>query len=219
MVTKQAAPAYESEAFRWTAAQVVSTHVLAHVRKATVGRPELLNTHPFSYGCWMLVHNGNLGAFQAIRQRIIDFIGPHHAAAIEGTTDSENVFHLLLASMERYPDRPTMEILRTGIQLVRSWSRSADPTAEVALNLMLTNGRELYGSRVDRSLWYVERHEVHPCQVCGGARHVERVPASDYRAVVIASEPITSDEDWKDVPDESLFRLGPDIEISFEPLD
>ena len=85
--------------------------------------------------------------------------------------------------------------------------------------LMLTNGRELYGSRVDRSLWYVERHEVHPCQVCGGALHVEQVPASDYRAVVVASEPITSDEDWKEVPDGSLYRLGPDIEISFEPLD
>jgi len=97
-------------------------------------------------------------------------------------------------------------------------SHEADPNAEVALNLLLSDGNILAGARLNRSLWFVERMDVHPCDVCGGALHVESDPGAGYRAVVVASEPITRTESWTEIPDHSLFLIDREIHLHIESL-
>ncbi len=133
---RQAEPAYESEAFRWAAARVYTCHVMAHVRRATIGNPRIENTHPFLHGPWLLAHNGNLGAFQVIRSKMLAAMALPHRQAIQGKTDSEHVFHLLLSLHEQQPEKPLLHILRQGLQQVIDWSRQADLNAEVALNIL-----------------------------------------------------------------------------------
>ncbi len=211
-VVRQASPAYEDEQFRWQAARIHCTTVLAHVRHATVGEPRIENTHPFRYGRWLLAHNGHLAAFEALRPRLLEHMSATHRAAIEGTTDSEHVFHFLLSLHERDPDRPLAEVMQAGLRQIMAWSEEADPTAEVALNLLWTNGADLLASRLNRTLWYVQRDRVHPCDV-DGALHVEDDPGDDYRAVVIASERITRNEDWVEVPEGTILHVDADVRL------
>ncbi len=217
-VVRQSEAAGQSEAFRWESAQVHSCTVLAHVRRATIGeiRPE--NTHPFSHGTWIFAHNGTLGAFAAMRERMLAAMTPSQRRAILGQTDSEHIFHFLLARVETQPKRPLIEAVRGGVNELVEWARREAPDSEIGLNFLLTDGRETVGARYGRTLWYTLRDRVHPCEVCGGALHVEGVPPTDYHAIVVASEPITRSEPWEAFPEGAVFRIDPGAELQLELL-
>lgn len=218
-VVRQAEPASESEAFRWEAAKVHSCSVLAHVRRATIGRVEVVNTHPFTHGEWSFAHNGNLGAFEGLRPRLLNGMGELHQNAIQGDTDSEHVFHWLISLVEKERSETILKTVQRAILQLRQWSLQEDAEAEFALNIMLTRANHSIGCRFGRSLWYVERDLVHTCEVCDGAIHVDSgTRASSYRAVVVASEKVTQNEDWRPIPDCTLFEIDESIRLTLQPL-
>lgn len=215
-VERQPSAAVEGERFRRAAARVYAQTVLAHVRRATVGGVALENTHPFCHGRWSFVHNGTLPGFDRLRPRMLACMTPEHRAAIRGETDSEHIFHMLLSLQEQRPMRPLLETLRTCLQQLAAWCRGRDPTAKLGLNVVLTDGERLVGSRWGRTLHYVERSGVHDCEVCGFP-HVRHDPQHAYRAVVIASESI-SHESWCAVPDRSVYTVTRAMTLQIEPL-
>ena len=217
-VVRQSEAAGESDAFRWESAQVHSCTVLAHVRRATIGdlRPE--NTHPFSHGRWIFAHNGTLGAFPALRGRMLAETTTVQRKAILGQTDSEHIFHFLLAHIETRPDTPVVDAVRAGVTTLIEWAGRAAPQAEVGLNFFLTDGRESIGVRYGLTLWYTLRNRVHPCEVCGGELHVEGVPPDNYHAIVVASEPITRSEPWESFPEGTIFRIDAGARLHTEAL-
>ena len=215
---REVGPADASAGYRRDAARVSATTALAHVRRATVGEPARENTHPFVHGRSMLAHNGHIGAFDAIRDELLAEMTPEHREAIEGTTDSEHFFHLLLSRRARAPRKPIDEILGDAIRDVTAMVRAADPDAEVALNVLWAVGEEMVGSRVGRSLWCRERDRPHGGFVCGDLHpEPEAVEAEDYRAAVVASERITG-EDWREVPEATVFGVDGNYRLTFEPL-
>jgi glutamine amidotransferase len=216
-VEKQAWAAYHGEKFKKTAARVYARSVIAHVRRATVGPPGLENTHPFVHGIWLFAHNGTVPNFDRVRDRLIEALDPLHRSEIRGTTDSEHVFRYLLTLWERAPARPLLETLRGGLQQVIAWCREIDGQAKVSLNVLWTDGERMVGSRLGRTLWYLEREAILPCEICGKS-HVHHDPKQAYRAVELASEPIT-DEDWRAVPDGTVFAVDPDLRLRIEALD
>ena len=215
-VEKQAWAAYHGEKFKKTAARVYARSVIAHVRRATVGPPGLENTHPFVHGVWLFAHNGTVPNFGRVRDRLIEALDPLHRSEIRGTTDSEHVFRYLLSLWERDPARPLLETLREGLRQVIAWSREVERDAKVSLNVLWTDGERMVGSRLGRTLWYLEREAILPCEICGKS-HVHHDPKQDYRAVELASEPIT-DEDWRAVPDGTVFAVDPDLRLRIEAL-
>jgi glutamine amidotransferase len=212
-VVREPVAAYDSDEFRWESARIYTCNTLAHVRRATVGVVREENTHPFAHGSWLFAHNGNLGAFSEIRNLLLDEMTPAHRDAVRGDTDSEHFFHWVLSRAEREPDTSLVRILGKAVRQVRDWSEAAEAGAEVALNTILTNGTESVGTRFGRSLWYVERPLVHPCEICDGALHVEEGSTSPYRAVVIASEKVTQDEDWTSISDGTLFHVDRNLDL------
>jgi glutamine amidotransferase len=217
LVEKQAWAAYHGERFKKTASRVYARCVVAHIRRATVGPPALENTHPFVHGVWLFAHNGTVPNFDRVRDRLIGALDPLHRDEIRGTTDSEHVFRYLLTLWERDPGAPLLETLRRGLEQVVAWSREIDRTARVSLNVLWTDGDRMVGSRLGRTLWYLERDGIVPCEICGKS-HVHHDPKQAYRAVEIASEPITS-EAWLNVPDATVFNVDPDLRLRFEPLE
>lgn len=215
-VEKQAWAAYHGEHFSRRAARVYAKTVIAHVRRATVGPPGVENTHPFVHGHWLFAHNGTVPNFEAIRMRLVDAMDPLHRDEIEGSTDSEHVFRYLLSCWEREPEHPLIDTLRRGLSDVIGWCRDVDPDARIGLNVLFTDGDHFVGSRLGRSLWYVERDAIHVCEICGKT-HVHHEPKQDYRAVEIASEPITP-ENWLQVPDGTVYTVDPDIRLRIELL-
>lgn len=213
---REVAPADESAEYREEASEATGTTVLAHVRRATVGQVGLANTHPFRDGTALLAHNGHVGGFEDVKERMLAEMRPEDREAIRGTTDSEHVFRLLQSRAALAPGTPLRDILEKTVRDVAIWSQQADPESEVALNLLWARGDELVGSRLGRSLWYVERDGPHRCEVCGEI-HPDVADPEDYRAVTVASERITG-EDWREVPEASVFEIDETFRLLPAPV-
>lgn len=216
-VERQAWAAYHGEHFRRAAARAHSRTVLAHVRRATVGLPALENTHPFTDGPWAFAHNGTIPRFSAMRERILELVAPWRRGAIKGATDSEHFFHLLLSLREREPVLPLMEIVRCGVERIVAWCREMNTADRLGLNVLLTDGEQMAGSRWGRTLYWTERQAIHDCEICGFP-HVDHTPGQEYRALVIASEPI-SHENWQTVQDRSVYHVTPDLCLAASAVD
>ena len=215
-VERQAWAAYHGEHFRQAAGRVFSRQVLAHVRRATVGEPRIENTHPFVDEPWSFIHNGTIPNFDRLRSRLLAEIPEARRALIRGQTDSEHFFHLIRSLQEQKPERTAREVLVEAIGLVVSWCRDIDPSAKIGLNVILTDGTQMVGSRLGRPLFYVERRGVHDCEICGFP-HVHHDTRRGYSAFIIASEPI-SQENWKEVPERSTYQVSTDYLIEVNPL-
>jgi predicted glutamine amidotransferase len=233
---RQVKPASESESYRKEALKTEGTTMLAHVRRATVGDPSHANTHPFRHGPALLIHNGHVPAFDAVRPHLLDRLSEERRRYIRGTTDSEHVLALLLQLQEEAPDAPLHEITRTALQRIQSWVAAEAPDAEphpteadtqslshdelegiLALNLLWTDGSTLAGSRLNRTLWAIERSSVRDCPICE-EEHAAPPEDERYRATVLASERVT-DEDWTEVPNGSVFSTAADATFRLESLD
>ncbi len=193
MVEKQTWAAFHGEHFAKSAARVYAHTVIAHVRRATVGPPSIENTHPFVLGRFIFAHNGTIPRFSELRERLLEHTDPLHRAEIKGQTDSEHLFHFLLTLWSHGPQIDLLETLRRGLAEVVGWCQDIDPTRAVGLNVVLSDGDNLVGARLNRSLWYLERSKIIECGICGRP-HVHHQPRVDYRAVEVASEPVTPDE-------------------------
>jgi predicted glutamine amidotransferase len=215
-IERQAWAAYHGEPFRQAAARAYARTVLAHVRAATVGPPALENTHPFSDGAWSFVHNGTIPGFPSIRQAMLAAMTERHRGAVRGETDSEHLFHFILSLYERQPERPLEDALRTAIREVMAWSGAAAPSQPAGLNVILTDGERMVGTRCGRSLFYLERQGIQSCNVCGVA-HIAHRSSRAYRSIEVASEPVTP-EPWLTVSERMLYSVKPDVTLRFEPL-
>lgn len=206
-VQREAWAAYHGEHFSRAAARTYSELVVAHVRRATVGEPAIENTHPFAEGPWVFAHNGTVPGFDKVRSLMRDRMNESQWKRIEGDTDSEHIFHYFLSLCERgeiHPQESLVDAIWRLVDDVAAMSAQAAPGKRLGLNIMLTDGRRLAGSRMNRSLFFVHRDGVHDCEICGFP-HIRHDPDSDYRAVVVASEPLTQ-EDWIEVPNNSIWE-------------
>ena len=192
-------PAFADRQFAAAAAAVSSDAVIAHVRAATQGRVAEQNTHPFTHGPWAFAHNGTLSAFEHVATWLdLGAFGPP-----DGDTDSELVFRWMLNRMADHgldPDAPASNvepivdlIAEAVLELVRITIRAGAPEPP-KLNFLISDGKHLVASRWGNTLSWTFRRGVLDCAACG----TSHCPSADagYRAVVVASEPIT-DEDWE----------------------
>lgn len=200
---RQAWAAYHGEHFKRAASRIYADLVIAHVRRATVGAPDIHNTHPFVHGHWSFAHNGTAPHFARLKQRFLNHTAPPLRQEIKGETDSEHLFYYLLSLMHASPRKPLATVVKEGVATVASWIDDVDEKAKPGLNVMMTDGRRIVGVRWGRSLYHVQRDGVYDCEICGFP-HIHHDPNRDYRAVVVASEPLTH-EAWTEIPDRSLW--------------
>ena len=184
--------------------------MLAHVRRATVGRVGLANTHPFVHGRFALVHNGTVPYFASIQPSLLDAMSAEHRAAIQGGTDSEHLLHLVL-SIHAQLGGSLFASLEAALRRVLTLCREIGQEPHLGLNVLLTDGERMVGSRWRRTLHFLE-------QIGAASAPDERTAAApDYRALIIASEP-TSGGAWAEIPERSLFEVTPELRLRIEPL-
>lgn len=214
---RSAQPAGQDPRFAELAAIEART-VLAHVRQASMGVVREINNHPFVCGRWLFAHNGTLEGFPAVKASVRAELPAHLRARIEGDTDSEHSFFLLLAELERAglgPDDPVDSDMIAAIMiytLQRLHSLCPGAGAKKSnLNFLLTDGRLLLATRWGQTLWWLHRYgATAPDDGVGQG-------GKDDRTVFVASEP-TSDEAWEEVPDRHLLRIEPDLTCSLTSL-
>jgi glutamine amidotransferase len=212
-VQRRAAAAHDGQHFCAAAERVEATTVLAHVRRATVGPVGLANTHPFVHDRFALVHNGTVPYFAEIRPRLLDAMTPEHCAAIQGGTDSEHLLHLIL-SIQARTGGSLFASLEAGLRHIVALCREIGQEPHLGLNVLLTDGIRMVGSRWRRTLHFLEQSGTAPPAEERPVRTID----GDYRALIIASEPTTGCA-WPEVPERSVFEVTPDLRLRIEPLD
>jgi predicted glutamine amidotransferase len=129
---------------------------------------------------------------------------------------------MILSAHEAQPARPLLDVLRECLGRVAAWACESVPHPRLGLNVLLTDGSRMIGSRWLRTLYALRRGERRAegggCRSCGGAHAREPVPAGGYRALVVASEPLGGDEPWEEVPERSVYEVTPAFGLRVEPL-
>jgi glutamine amidotransferase len=75
-IIKSASHAGGDKVFTRVSGIVASETVLAHIRQATEGENNVLNSHPFQYGNWVFGHNGQIYNFSKHRMKLVRNIAP-----------------------------------------------------------------------------------------------------------------------------------------------
>ncbi len=95
-VYRSVAPAWGDANLRQLAGHIESPLFLAHVRATSGTAVQETNCHPYSHGRWLFVHNGLISGFHAVRRELMLAVDPALFSDIQGSTDSEILFHLAL---------------------------------------------------------------------------------------------------------------------------
>ena len=222
-VEKRVTAAYSDNHFSTAAERVFARAVIAHVRKATVGELNLANTHPFTVGAWTFAHNGTIRKFDRVEAFLLRQTKPALLSLRQGETDSESMFLWLLSQLaqgdrdlpevsERSDLEPLIRQLGQSLVWLAQLCRQSGAEQMSELNFLLTNGSILLAARFNQSLYLVKRRGIWDCEICG-IPHVHRPERSDYRAVEVASEPM-SHESWEEIPNRTVLGINPDLQTS-----
>jgi predicted glutamine amidotransferase len=138
------APAWGDANLRELAGHIESRLFLAHVR-AAIGSPvQQTNCHPFRHGQWLFVHNGYLGDFHLVRRDLMLAIDPDRFAEVQGSTDTEVVFHLALSfGLEQDP----IGALETTVGFIEATGRKHGVADAVQATFGISDGTSLWAVR------------------------------------------------------------------------
>ncbi|MFH7765124.1 class II glutamine amidotransferase [Acinetobacter sp. BSP-28] len=183
---------------------IKSRNVIAHIRKATQGKINLENSHPFSRELWgrqwIFAHNGDLHDFNPTLSGRFTPVG---------NTDSERAFCYLLDQL----------VLKFGYhepKLDQVFDLLAEISPKIAehgtFNFCLSNGQALFTYAITKLHWLVREYPFKPAQLIDLDVEVDfsQVTTPDDRVAVITTEPLTQNETWTAfVPGEMiLFQDG-----------
>lgn len=205
---REVLPAWNDQNLTSLAHQIRSGLFFAHVRASTGTSSSRPNCHPFAYGRWLFMHNGQIGGYLQLRRRLEALIPDDLYDRREGTTDSEILFLLLLAN--GLEENPLVALSRTLAQVIDIIA-AAGVEAPLRFTSALTDGRSIYALRYasdDRppSLYW---RSGDPAQRGGG----------EGNAVSIVSEPLEEPDTWQALPANEVLLVGPDRAVRFETLD
>jgi glutamine amidotransferase len=138
------APAWNDANLRHLAAHIRTPLYLAHVRATSGTTVQETNCHPFLQDGWLFVHNGLINEFHAVRRELLMALDARSVGAIEGSADSELIFHLALGfGLEGDP----LGALETALGFVEQTLRSAGIEPAVQASIGVSDGNRLWAVR------------------------------------------------------------------------
>ncbi|CAK7563745.1 MAG: glutamine amidotransferase subunit [Sporothrix epigloea] len=229
-------PAWNCSNLERIASKTASRLVFAHVRAATDGTLSEDNCHPFSHGSLMFMHNGGLGGWKHIKRRLTERLADKWYHVVNGGTDSEWAFALLLDTLERMGCDPSSqpekgfgpEILRKAVlrtvaiinemidQIPESVIHADNVDTRSLLNFVLSDGHSVICTRYINSatdqaasLYYSSGSQWEKRLAPGNDKDYQmqrRDKGADV--VLVASEPLTFErESWVNVPTNSILTI------------
>ena len=183
---------------------IESNCYLGYVRSATSNLSvDIINCQPFNHQNLLFIHNGFIDDFRKtlyrpIRNSLDDFAYQR----IEGTTDSEHIFALVVNELESNNQISLKQALSNTIEHL---IELAEPDKiDFSANIVLSNGKELTACRYSNrdaspTLYYIKDALQYP------------------DAVIVASEPMF-EGDWIGVPEKSIIGVTENLEISLNSI-
>ncbi|WP_328788287.1 MULTISPECIES: class II glutamine amidotransferase [unclassified Streptomyces] len=209
-------PAWNNRNLREIADHVRSPLFFAHIRASTGTAVQQTNCHPFRHGRWLFMHNGAIAEFHRMRRDLTLLVDPALYPDVEGTTDSEVMFHLAL-TFGLEADPPAAVAKMAGV--VERVGREHGVEYPLQMTLAISDGERLwafrYSSRGEsRTLFYSSRvdalRRLHP--------DMEFLQEVSDETRLVVSEPLGDlPGAWNEVP-ESTFGIVEPGKDSLHPF-
>ncbi len=185
-------PAWADPNLRELSRHIESRVTFGHVR-ASSGAPDLfVNCHPFRWGRWMFMHNGQIGGFERMRRHLLSLLSDESFAALEGATDSELIFQLMVTHGLNHDP---VHAFRTVIALIESHRMAVAEGAAFRGTFALSDGWRLFVVR-----WSSD----------GDSPTLFRSDGDDH--LLLVSEPLDEDVSrWQPIDDNVM------IEVELKP--
>jgi predicted glutamine amidotransferase len=215
---KSVQPAWGDANLRELAAHIESHLFIAHVRTTTGTAIQETNCHPFRHGRWLFVHNGVIAGFHQMRRELMLEVRPDLFPNIEGSTDSEVLFHLALTyGLEDDP----VAALERAIGFVEATAERHGIEHPVQTSIGVTDGERLWALR------YSTERRSRSLFVSTDARAVRELHPENPRLQrlrdedrIVVSEPLADLPGvWQEIPESTVLVVqpGPDEQHEFHP--
>jgi predicted glutamine amidotransferase len=207
---KEPIAAWQDAEFATDAHQMSGTTFIAHIRYATTGSLDVLNTHPFLQDGRIFAHNGVLEGLDILDARLHE-VGADHL--VLGQTDSERVFALITASI-----RAKDGDVSAGIVDAMQWLAANIPI--YAVNVLLCTATDMWALR------YPETHQLYlldrTYDAAAGPEfdlrtkriHALSAQLCTRKSVVFATEPMDDDPRWCLLDPGELVHVDAKLRIS-----
>jgi predicted glutamine amidotransferase len=201
-VHKQPIAAWEDTEFATEAHDLTGTTFIAHVRYATTGSHDVVNTHPFLQDGRIFAHNGVLEGLDALDERLREV----------GTADFERMFALITASIRARGGDVT-----AGLVDAMRWL--ADNVPIYAVNVLVSTATDLWALRYPEpnELYVLDRREapsdhrfhLRTNRIRADSDHLRSRPS-----VVFASERMDDDPRWRLLEPGELVHVDSALQIN-----
>jgi predicted glutamine amidotransferase len=208
-VYRSVQPAWGDANLRHLASHIQSPLFLAHVRATSGTAVQETNCHPYTHGRWLFVHNGLINEFHSLRRDLMLAVDPALLADIQGSTDSEVLFHLALT--HGLDEDPIASLERT-IGLVEATADRHGIERAVQASIGVSDGESLWAVRYStegksRTLFASADvgtlRQLHP-----EYPNLDRLRDEDR---VVVSEPLTDlPGEWHEIPESTALTVLPD---------
>ncbi|MFZ1161850.1 class II glutamine amidotransferase [Mycobacterium sp.] len=210
-VHKQPIAAWHDAEFATEAHDLTGTTFVAHVRYATTGSHDVVNTHPFLQEGRIFAHNGVLEGLDVLDARLRE-LGT--ADLVLGQTDSERVFALITASI-----RARGGDVNAGLVEAMNWLAAEVPI--YAVNILLCTATDLWALRYPESheLYISDRREPpenHRFHLRTNRIRAESQNLRQQPSVVFATEPMDDAVQWRLIEPGELVHVDSGLQIHRE---
>ena len=174
-----------------------------------------------------LAHNGHLREFARMRYDLVGHVHPTFVKHIEGTTDSEWIYALLLSQLDNPFGMPRADEIADAtvktLRIIRGIREKHEIAISSPINLFVSTGTCLVATRFSFDYgWYPESDAMLETDLpyvslwyTLGEEYRERdgewqMGASDHpESLLIASEPLTTDTTrWLEAPEYSILTAS-----------
>jgi glutamine amidotransferase len=208
-VRKQPIAAWQDTDFATEAHDMTGTTFIAHVRYATTGPHDVVNTHPFLQDDRIFAHNGVLEGLDVLDGRLREMGA---ADLVLGQTDSERVFALITASIRAHSGDVT-----AGVVDAMNWLAANVPI--YAVNILLSTATDMWALRYPNTheLYVSDRREIpshrqfhlRTKRIRAHSEHLRLRPS-----VVFATERMDDDPRWRLIDPGELVHVDAGLQIN-----
>jgi len=186
---RNAGPAWSDPNLRELTSQVKAKLFFAHVRASTGAPNMFVNCHPFRMNHWLFMHNGQIGEFGNMQRMFEQALNDEAYAAMQGTTDSELMFGLLVTN--GLFENPKWAIRKT-LQFISTICAEQGTKEPFRATFSVTNGDQIWAVR-----WSSDAH---------APSLYKRSLGGD---ILLASEPLDGEvQNWQEIEPNSLICLS-----------
>jgi predicted glutamine amidotransferase len=201
-------PAWGDANLRHLAGHIESPLFLAHVRATSGTAVQQTNCHPYQHERWLFVHNGLINDFPTVRRELAFAVDPDLFPNMQGSTDSELLFHLALTNgLEQDP----LAALERTIGFVEATADRHGIERAIQASIGVSDGERLWALRYStegnsRTLFVsADAHaikQLHPENA-----NLQRMGDADR---LVVSEPLADlPGAWHEIPESTALTVLP----------